>query len=138
MISDDDKEGPIILFDGVCNLCNRSIQFVIKHDKNHVFRFASLQGEFGKKVVKNFHLTQQNYDSFLLLQKGKIYQKSTGALMVAKQFSGAWKMVYLLIVVPSFIRNAIYSLISNNRYRWFGKKQVCWLPKPEDKKRFLN
>lgn len=129
---------PVILFDGVCNLCSSSVRFVIKHDPKKQFRFASLQSAFGQKVLQNFGLPANELNSFILLEEGKIYKKSTGALRLTKKLNGLWPMLYAFIIVPPFIRNAVYSFVAKNRYRWFGKKEACWLPTPELRKLFLD
>lgn len=127
---------PVILFDGVCNLCNGSVQFVIKHDPKRQFRFASIQGDYGQQVLKQFHLPPDSLNSFILLKDNQIYTHSTGALKVAKQLSGAWPLLYVFIIIPPFIRNAVYQFIANNRYKWFGKKESCAIPSPELKSLF--
>ncbi len=129
---------PVILFDGVCNLCSSIVQFVLKRDRKDTFRFASLQSDFGNSILQRFNLPADSYNSFILYQAGKIYTKSSGALLVAKQLSGAWPMLYIFIVVPSFIRNSVYNVIARNRYKWFGKKEACWLPSPALKNKFLD
>lgn len=131
------KHLPIILFDDICNLCNSAIQFVIKHDAEKKFSFTSLQSETGQKLLKQYGLALENFTSFTLIQDGKVYIKSTGALKVAKQLKGGIKLLYFFIIVPAFIRDAIYNLIAKNRYKWFGKKEICILPTPELKARFL-
>ena len=132
------KQSSIILFDGVCNLCNSSVQFVIKHDADKKFMFASLQSTAGQLLLKQFDLPLQDFNSFILIENEKIFLKSTAALMVAKQLKGAVKLLYGFIVVPPFIRNGAYNFIAKNRYKWFGKKDSCILPTPELKARFLN
>ena len=132
------KQSSIILFDGVCNLCNSSVQFVIKHDKDKKFMFASLQSTAGQLLLKQFDLPVQDFNSFILIENEKVFLKSTAALMVAKQLKGAVKLLYGFIVVPPFIRNGAYNFIAKNRYKWFGKKESCILPTPELKARFLN
>ena len=132
------KQSSIILFDGVCNLCNSSVQFVIKHDADKKFMFASLQSTAGQLLLKQFDLPLQDFNSFILIENEKIFLKSTAALMVAKQLKGAVKLLYGFIVVPPFIRNGAYNFIAKNRYKWFGKKESCILPTPELKARFLN
>lgn len=122
---------PIILFDGVCNLCTGTVQFVIKHDPKHQFRFSSLQSEFGQQVMKEFNLPTAELGSFILLEEGKIYTKSSGALRVTKKLNGAWPFLYVFNIVPPFIRNSVYNWIAKNRYKWFGKKEECWIPTPE-------
>jgi len=128
---------PIILFDGVCNLCNNAVQFIIRHDPDEKFLFASLQSEFGQQLMKQYSLPSENFNSFILVQDNKVYNKSTGALKVAKELIGTWKLLYIFIVVPRFIRDAVYTWIANNRYKWFGKKDDCMIPTPQLKARFL-
>jgi len=130
---------PVILFDGVCNLCNASIQRVIKNDPAALFRFASLQGQLGQQVLEQFHLPADAFNSFLLLQDGQLFSKSTAALKVMKQMKGGWKWLYYpLIIIPPFIRNFFYDIIARNRYKWFGKQEACWLPTPELKALFYD
>ena len=129
---------PVILFDGICNLCNNAVQFVLKHDKKKLFRFASLQSDFGKSILIKYGLPPDNFNSFVLILNGKAYTKSTAALSVAKMLSGPMKLLYGFIIVPAFIRNGVYNVIANNRYKWFGKKESCMLPSPDVAARFLN
>jgi len=129
---------PIILFDGLCNLCNRSVQYVIRHDPAAIFKFASLQGEAGQQLLKEYGLTANNMNSFVLIKDNKVYTRSTAALTVAKQLKGISKLLYGFIIVPAFIRNAVYDLIAKNRYKWFGKKDSCMVPTASLKSRFLN
>ena len=128
---------PVILFDGVCNLCVSSVQFIIKHDQKKYFRFASLQSDFGKNILEQFKLNENNFSTFILWEDGKIFTRSTAALKVAKQLSGGYIFLYYLIVIPAFIRDNIYNIIANHRYKWFGKKEECWLPKDEWNDLFL-
>jgi len=125
------KTHPVILFDGVCNLCNASVQKVIQYDPKRKFRFASLQGSFGQEVLQQFHLSGTDFNTFILLKDGQIYTKSTAALKVAKEMSGLWSFLYAFIIVPPFIRNFFYDLVAKNRYKWFGKQDACWLPTPD-------
>jgi predicted DCC family thiol-disulfide oxidoreductase YuxK len=129
---------PIILFDGVCNLCNSSVQYVIKHDPDAVFRFASLQGETGQQLLKQYGLSTNDMNSFVLISDNKAYTRSEAALNVAKQLTGFTKLLYGFIIVPPFIRNAVYNLIAKNRYKWFGKKDSCMIPTAALRSRFLN
>lgn len=129
---------PIVLFDGVCNLCNRSVQFVIKRDPQRKFMFASLQGKKGQEVLKRFDLPVNDLNSFILLEGDKVYTRSTGALRVLRGLGGGWKLVYGLIVLPKFIRDAVYNLVARNRYKWYGKKDECMVPTPELRSRFLD
>ena len=128
----------IILFDGVCNLCNNAVQFVIKHDYSDKFVFAALQSAIGQKLLQQYNLPQTGFDSFVLLQNGKVFLKSTAALQIAKQLSGPVKLLYGFIIVPSFIRNTVYTVVAKNRYKWFGKKDSCMIPTASLKAKFLN
>jgi len=119
---------PVILFDGVCNLCNSSVQKIIAADPKRKFRFASLQGDFGQRILKQFQLPPNELNSFILLEDNQIFTKSTGALKVAKHLSGAWPLLYAFIIIPAFIRDGVYQIIANNRYKWFGKKESCMVP----------
>lgn len=129
---------PIILFDGVCNLCNSSVQYVIKHDPNELFRFASLQGNTGQQLLKQYGLSTNDMNSFILVRDNKAYTRSAAALNVAKQLTGFAKLLYGFIIVPPFIRDAVYDLIARNRYKWFGKKDSCMIPTAALRSRFLN
>ena len=131
-------EQPIVLFDGVCNLCNGAVKFIIRHDKKKVFLFASLQSEAGQKILRQYNFPPDELNSFILIDKGKAYTRSTGALMVAKKLNGLWPVLYSYIIIPAFIRDSIYNWIGTNRYKWFGKKDECMLPTAELKARFLN
>jgi predicted DCC family thiol-disulfide oxidoreductase YuxK len=131
------KEHGIILFDGVCNLCNGTVQFILKRDRKGYFQFASLQSDAGQELLKKYNLPTEAFNSFVLIENNKAYLQSTGALRVARRLNAAWPLLYGFIIVPAFIRNFFYNLISKNRYRWFGKKEECMLPLPEWKGRFL-
>jgi predicted DCC family thiol-disulfide oxidoreductase YuxK len=131
------NDKPVVLFDGVCNLCSGSVRFILKNDKEKKFLFASLQSGYGQNLLQQFNLQVDNFNSFILYQDGKIFSRSTGALKMFEQLSG-WGWVKTFWIVPKFIRDAVYSLIANNRYRWFGKKEACWLPTPDLKARFLE
>ena len=128
----------IILFDGVCNLCNKSVQFVLKHDRLKTFMFASLQSAAGQALLQQYNLPLQGFDSFVLIQDEKVYLKSTAALKVAKQLNGPVQLLYGFIIIPAVIRNSVYNLIAKNRYKWFGKKDSCMIPTNALKARFLN
>ncbi|HKP32779.1 MAG TPA: thiol-disulfide oxidoreductase DCC family protein [Chitinophagaceae bacterium] len=127
----------IILFDGVCNLCNKSVQFVIRRDKEKKFKFASLQSQFGQKVLEQFNLPKNKFNSFILLDSDRIYTRSTGALRMLSQLKG-WKWAGYLNIIPSFIRDGVYNLVSKYRYNWFGKRDACMIPTPELKDRFID
>jgi predicted DCC family thiol-disulfide oxidoreductase YuxK len=132
------RPGKIILFDGVCNLCNASVQFVVKRDRKKQFIFASLQSTAAGQLLANFHQPGEGLYSFLLIEENKLFSKSTAALRVLKSLAGLWPLLYIFIVVPTFIRDGIYDLVANNRYRWFGKKNECWIPDDQLKSRFLE
>lgn len=127
----------IILFDGECNFCDRSVQFIIKRDKNALFKFASIQSDIGQEILKSHHVPL-HIDSVILVEKGKSYYQSSAALRICKHLNGAWKLFYFLIFIPKPIREFGYKIIAKNRYKWFGKKDACMLPSPEIRKRFLS
>ncbi len=130
-------EKQIILFDGVCNLCNASVQFVIKHDDKNIFQFASLQSEVGQRLIEKFGLSKTNLDSFILVRNNKAFTKSTAALLVVRQLKSVIKLLYGFIILPLFIRDSAYNVIAKNRYKWFGKKNECMIPSPALKAKFL-
>lgn len=129
----------LILFDGVCNLCNSSVQYVIKHDKKNLFLFAPLQSDIGQKLIKEYNIDSKHIDSVLLYtpEKGIIY-KSTAALGIAKDLGFPRNLMSIFYVVPAFIRNIVYDFIAKNRYKWYGKKDACMIPTPELKRKFLE
>jgi predicted DCC family thiol-disulfide oxidoreductase YuxK len=129
---------PIVLFDGVCNLCNGAVQFIIRHDKKNIFMFASLQSEVGRKILEQYNFPLDELNSFILIENNKAYTRSTGALRVAKKLNGLWPLLYGFIIIPKFIRDSIYNWVGRNRYKWFGKKDACMIPTPELKARFLS
>jgi predicted DCC family thiol-disulfide oxidoreductase YuxK len=128
----------LILFDGVCNLCNTYVQFVIERDSQNKFLFASLQSDTGQNLLKHFGLDTTELKTLVLLQDKEIYIKSTGALRILKQLDGIWKISYIFILIPAFIRDFFYSFVAANRYRFFGKKEYCMIPSPKLKSKFLN
>ena len=125
----------IILFDGECNFCDASVQFIIKRDHG-AFHFASLQSKIGQQLVERFQL--HGIDSVVLIENDRAYTKSTAALRITKQLYRLWPLCYLLIVVPKSFRDSMYNLIAKNRYKLFGKKDICMLPSEKDRARFLN
>ncbi len=129
---------PIIFFDGVCNLCNRSVQFIIKKDKKKQFRFASLQGKAGQELLKKFNSPADQFNSFILAEGDHIYNRSTAVLRMLRKLGSGWQLFYGFIIVPRFIRNAIYNWIARNRYKWYGKKNECMVPSADLKERFLD
>ena len=131
-------ENKIVLFDGGCHLCQWSIQFIISHDPQGYFHFASLQSEIGKELLKSNGLSKQYVSSVVLIENEQIHTGSTAVLRIAKQLTFPWRMLYGFMIVPRFIREPIYKYIAKNRYRWFGKDEVCFMLTQELKSRFLD
>jgi predicted DCC family thiol-disulfide oxidoreductase YuxK len=129
---------PIVLFDGVCNLCSGSVQFLLKRDPEGLFRFAPLQSDVGRRLLAEHGLTVDSLSSVVLIEDGKVWQESSAALRIARHLPGAWKLLRSFAVVPRPLRDAVYRWIARNRYRWFGKTETCWLPTPELEERFLG
>lgn len=126
----------VILFDGVCNFCNASINFVMDHDEQRRFRFASLQSDYGKKVLSENQRSILDLDTVLLVRNGKLYEKSTAALEIVRYLRG-WSWLYVLRFVPRFISDFFYSIIATNRYRIFGKSDSCRIPTAEERSLFI-
>jgi predicted DCC family thiol-disulfide oxidoreductase YuxK len=129
---------PVILFDGVCNLCNGAVQFIIKRDKKAVFRFAPLQSDFGQAQLQKSGLAFPTVETIVLVEDGTVYQRSDAALRISKHLSGAWPVLYSCRIVPRILRDAAYNWIARNRYRFFGRRDECMIPTPELKARFLG
>lgn len=126
----------IILFDGECNFCDKSVQFIIKRDPEEIFSFTSQQGEAGQKMIEKYH-APASIDSIILIENDTYYLKSSAALRICRHLQGAWKLLFIFILVPYPIRDFFYNILAKNRYKWFGKKDQCTLPTPEMRKRFL-
>lgn len=134
-----EKDKKIILFDGVCNLCNGAIQFIIKRDKKDTFRYAALQSEIGVQLIKERAIDTTKVDSIILIEPGVAYfTKSDAALNIAKGFGGGWKLLSIFTWIPKSFRDVIYDLIARNRYKWFGRKDACMIPTPELQAKFLD
>ena len=131
------KTNPILLFDGVCNLCNGAVQFVIKFDSKNTLRFTALQSDTGQQILEHFNLPKEDIFSVILVENGKVYVRSSAALRMYKNMGGFWSLMYLFIIIPRPVRDAVYNFIAKNRYKWFGKKESCMIPTPELKSRFL-
>lgn len=129
---------PILLFDGVCNFCNSSINFIIDNNSKKDILFSSLQSKTGQELLKKFNLPLESFSSLVLVEGDKYYTESTAALKVAEHLDGAWNKLIFLKIVPSFLRDGVYKVIAKNRYKWFGKQDMCRLPSKETKERFLN
>ena len=133
------KHKKLILFDGVCNLCNTSIQYVIKHDKKNVFMFTALQSEAGKQIIEAFKIDTKKTDSILLYSPEKgIDSKSNAVLKIALKLGFPQNLMSIFFIIPPFIRNWVYNYIAKNRYKWYGKKNTCMIPTPELKSKFLE
>lgn len=129
----------IVLFDGVCNLCNGAVQFIIKKDKKDLFRYAALQSEIGEKLIAERGIDTSKVDSIILIEPGVAYfVKSDAALKIGQSFGGLWKGLALFTWIPKVFRDVIYDLVAKNRYRWFGRKEACMIPTPELQAKFLG
>lgn len=138
-ISELPKDKKIILFDGVCNLCDSVVQFVIKHDKKDVFRFVPLQSELGLTIIKYVGIDTSKMDSIILYEPfTNYYYKAQAAIKIAKHLGGIYRLLNVFSLLPKTISNSIYDYIAGNRYKWFGKKESCMIPTPELKAKFLE
>ena len=128
----------IILFDGLCNLCDNAVQYVIKHDKKDIFRFVALQSDLGKKILNYLNVDTSKMDSIILYEPGIAYfYKSDAALEIVKDLNVFLKWSIIFKIIPSSLRNPIYDYVARNRYKWYGKKDACMIPTPELKAKFL-
>ncbi|WP_238354556.1 thiol-disulfide oxidoreductase DCC family protein [Fulvivirga marina] len=129
----------LILFDGVCNLCNGTVNFVLDRDRSRCFVFGSLQSEKSKEILRSHHYDPEALNSIVVITRsGRLMTKSNAALHIARQLSGGWKLLYLFKILPRFIRDAVYDLVAANRYKWFGRQDHCRMTSPELKQRFLD
>jgi predicted DCC family thiol-disulfide oxidoreductase YuxK len=129
----------IILYDGVCNLCNSAVQFIIKHDKKDAFRFVSLQSKLGLEILAYIGIDSKNIDSIVLYEPGlAYYYKSDAILQIAKSLNALYSLGVFFKIIPTGIRNHLYDYIARNRYKWYGKKESCMIPTPELKIKFLE
>ena len=132
------KNKQLILFDGICNLCNTSVNYIIKNDKKDMFRFAALQSEIGQKIVIEFNIDSKKTDSIVLFsEEQKLSYKSTAALKIAKHLSFPLNTLVVFFIVPPFIRNWVYDYIAKNRYKWYGKREECMVPTVELRNKFI-
>lgn len=134
MTSTAEERGPVILFDGVCNLCTGSVRFVIARDSRRRFRFASLQSAAAERLLGE----RDNLESMVLVENGAVHRKSTAALRIARRLDGGWPLLAALLLVPRSLRDAAYDWIGRRRYRMFGKRDACWAPQPQLADRFLD
>jgi predicted DCC family thiol-disulfide oxidoreductase YuxK len=128
----------VLLFDGVCNLCNHIVTFIIHRDPKATFRFASLQSQIGARMLQQHGLPSSDMNTVILVEGNNFYTKSTAALHVFKRLGGLWPLLYMFIIIPKPIRDIIYAWVARNRYTWFGKKDQCMIPTPGLKERFLD
>lgn len=138
MMKPNENGQAIVLFDGVCNFCNGTINFIIRHDQEDRFRFAALQSEAGRELLRQYDLIRPGIDSVVLIENGQAFTHSTAALKIAQRLGGVWQIFSILQVVPRSARDFFYRLFASNRYRLFGKKEVCMMPTKEIKARFLD
>lgn len=132
------EKHPILLFDGVCNLCNGFVQWLIKRDPNRIFRYAALQSETGQQLLKKYELPIDNISTVVLVDSGNVYTHAEVALRIGQRLGGVWALTGIFYLVPRPIRTVVYNWIAKNRYRWFGKQESCMIPTPELKQLFLN
>ena len=130
-------EPSILLFDGVCHLCQGSVKFVLKRDRHERFRFAALQSPAGQKLLREYGLDPKVLNSLVLIEGGQSYQRSAGVLRLLKGLGGLWSLLYVFILVPRPLRDAAYDLLARNRYRWFGRDESCLMPTADIRRRFL-
>lgn len=131
-----EKQNPVILFDGVCNLCNGTVDFLLKRDRKKLFRYAALQSESGKALIHKFYIPEQT-DSVILIKLNKVYLESDAAIEITNMLPFPWKLGIIFRIIPKFIRNKIYMWVAKNRYRWFGKREICRIPAPGERELFM-
>ncbi len=129
---------PIVLFDGFCNLCNRTVKFILKNDLDEKFKFASLQSSFGQNLLEESNLPSDDFDTVVYIDKGKSYLRSTAAIKILTDLGWPWNIFYPLILIPPTFRDLIYSWIAKSRYKRFGKRTSCMIPEKKYKDRFLE
>lgn len=128
----------VVLFDGVCTLCNRTVDFIVQHDRAGRFRYGSLQSDTGRALLEKFDLPADSLESLVLIDQGRVYTKSDAALRIARSLGNPWGLLALLQVVPRGIRNRVYDWIARHRYNWFGKQDTCRIPTAAEKRLFLE
>jgi predicted DCC family thiol-disulfide oxidoreductase YuxK len=132
-----DSHPHIVLFDGVCNFCDANVQRILEHDSKGYFVFASLQSSIGQQLLVHFQLDQQKLNSIVLIENKKVFTMSTAVLRIARKLNWPWKLLYCGIVLPRFFRDLLYKWIAKNRYNWYGKKEHCMIPSPDQRDRFI-
>jgi len=133
-----DEHQPVLLYDGICHLCNGLVRFVIRWDRKKTIRFASLQSDRGQSFLKDREMPTDDFDTLVYIKEGKYYVRSTAVLEVLKDMGGFWRVVYILIILPICLRDPVYRLVARLRYRLFGKSDQCTIPAPEIRERFLD
>ncbi|WP_423745188.1 thiol-disulfide oxidoreductase DCC family protein (plasmid) [Haladaptatus sp. SPP-AMP-3] len=134
----DDLDGPVLLFDGVCNLCNAAVRFTVRFDESGTFRFAPLQSDVGRALLGRHALSTDEFDSVVLVEGDDCYTRSTAALRVCRRLDGPWPLLYPLVFLPAVLRDPVYDLIATHRYRVFGRTDECQIPDPELRERFVE
>lgn len=127
----------IIVFDGICNFCNFWVNFILEHDHKNTFLFTALQSDGAKSLLKKYQRSSVDIDTFLLITDKGCFERSTAGLLVARELGGLWTLLYAFIIIPAFIRDAVYNLIARNRYKFFGKSESCRIPTAEEQDKFL-
>ena len=133
----DASENPVLLFDGVCNLCNASVQWILKRDKRGLFRFAALQSDTGQGLLKRFGIAADHFDSVVLIAGDQVFTHSDAPLEILRCLGGLWSLAIVFKIIPRPLRDIVYNWIARNRYRWFGRREQCMLPRREWQNRFL-
>ena len=132
-----EKYPQMILFDGVCNFCNATVDFVMSRDPQKKFMFSTLQSEPAQQILRDHDFDTQDFETFLYLENGQIFTKSTAALKISKELTGLWPLLYVCVLIPRPIRDMVYQFIGRRRYQWMGKREVCRLPNESDRARFV-
>ena len=131
-------DGPLVLYDGQCGLCNRSVQMILRHDRRGCFRFAALQSELGQALLKRHGLPAEAISTVVLVDDGEVFTRSRAAFRIAGKMDAPWPALRALGIVPAPLRDVVYDWVARNRYRWFGRTDACMLPPPEVRARFLG
>ena len=130
-------DNPVVIFDGVCNFCNASVNLILDKDSTGTIRFTANQDEAGKQILSHFNIKVEEANTVFFLENGFIYDRSTAALRISRLMKFPWFLFYGFIIFPSFLRDPVYNFIAKNRYKWFGKQEACRIPTKEEKSRFL-
>lgn len=134
----NNKKKDVILFDGICNLCNGFVLFIIDRDPKFNYMFSSLQSDYGKEMIKNYALNEKSLNTVVFIQNGKVFTKSSAVLKIAKSLKFPWFLISIFLIFPKFLRDWVYDFVAKNRYKWFGKQKECRMPTSEIKSRFIE